>query len=38
MKVMWKQLLQPHIDYCSQLYFPGQSADLARIENLQKKS
>ena len=37
MKVMWKQLLQPHIDYCSQLYFPGQSADLARIENLQRK-
>ena len=28
-KVMWKQLLQPHhVDYCSQLYFTGDSCDL----------
>ena len=37
MKVLWKQLLQPHIDYCSQLYFQGYSPDLARLENLQRK-
>ena len=29
MKVMWKQLLQPHVDYCSQLYFTGESTDLS---------
>ena len=36
MKTMWKQILQPHIDYCSQLYFTGQGSDLERLENLQK--
>ena len=36
MKTMWKQLLQPHIDYCSQLHQPNQSNNLARIENLMK--
>ena len=35
-KVLWKQLLQPHVDYCSQLYYQGQSADLSNIENLQR--
>ena len=36
MKLLWKQLLQPHVDYCSQLYFNGQSSDLDRLENLQR--
>ena len=34
MKFMWKSLVQGHIDYCSQLYFPNQSSDLQKIENL----
>jgi hypothetical protein len=36
MKFMWKTLVQGHIDYCSQLYFPNQSSELQSIENLQK--
>ena len=36
MKIIWKQLLQPHIDYCSQLFFRGQCANLEKLENLQK--
>ena len=34
LKFMWKSLVQGVIDYCSQLYFPGESADLRRLENL----
>ena len=37
MKQMWKSLLQPHIDYCSQLYFcPSNLSDIENIENLQR--
>jgi len=36
MRLMWKTLLQAHIDYCSQLYQPLQSGNLTRIENLMK--
>ena len=36
MKFMWKTLVQGHIDYCSQLYFPSQSSGLQNLENLQK--
>ena len=36
MKLMWKTLVQGHIDYCSQLYQPIQTGQLQRIENLQK--
>ena len=36
MKMMWKSLIQGHIDYASQLYQPQQSGDLTRIENLLK--
>ena len=36
MKFMWKSLVQGHIDYCSQLYFPNQSTQLEKIEDLQK--
>ena len=33
---MWKTLVQGHVDYCSQLYFPAKSSDMEKIENLQK--
>ena len=36
MKFMWKSLVQGHIDYCSQLYFPCQSSELQSLENLLK--
>ena len=36
MKLMWKTLLQGHIDYFSQLYQPVQPGKLKRIEELQK--
>ena len=36
MKMMWKSLIQGHIDYASQLYQPLQSGNLTRIENLFK--
>ena len=36
MKLLWKTLVQGHIDYCSQLYFPTKSADMEKIENLQR--
>ena len=29
MKIMWKSLVQGHMDYASQLYQPLQSGDLA---------
>ena len=35
-KLMWKSLVQGHIDYASQLYQPLQSGNLSRIEGLQK--
>ena len=36
MKFLWKTLVQGHIDYCSQLYFPNQSKELEMLEDLQK--
>ena len=36
MKMMWKTLVQGHVDYCSQLYFPHKSSDMEKLENLQK--
>ena len=36
MKLMWKSLVQGHIDYSSHLYQPLQSSDLTRIEQLQR--
>ena len=35
MKLLWKQLIQPHIDYCSQL-FPLSRSNMIQIENLQR--
>ena len=36
LKFMWKTLVQGHVDYCSQLYFPYKQSDMEKIENLQK--
>jgi ribonuclease P/MRP protein subunit RPP40 len=36
LKLMWKALVQPHVDYCSQLYFPHLSTQMQKIENLQQ--
>ena len=36
LKLMWKTLVQPHVDYCSQLYFPHLSTQMQKIENLQQ--
>ena len=36
LKFMWKSLVQGHVDYCSQLYFPNKSSDMEKIENLQR--
>ena len=36
LKLMWKTLVQPHVDYCSQLYFPHLSSEMQKIENLQQ--
>ena len=33
---MWNSLVQPHIDYCSQLWAPGEGGELQRIEKLLK--
>ena len=36
MKLLWKQLVQPNIDYCSQLYMPVNGSKLGELENLQR--
>ena len=36
LKFMWKCLVQGHVDYCSQLYFPATASDMQKIENLQQ--
>ena len=33
---MWKTLVQGHVDYCSQLYFPCKSSDMEKLEDLQR--
>jgi hypothetical protein len=35
LKMMWKTLVQGHVDYCSQLYMPSKQSELQQIENLQ---
>ena len=34
LKHLWKTLVQCHIDYCSQLYMPGQAGGMQAIERL----
>ena len=36
MRHIWNTLIQPNIDYCSQLWMPIQSADVCKIEKLLK--
>ena len=36
LKFMWKTLVQGHVDYCSQLYFPQKPSEIEKIENLQR--
>ena len=33
---MWNSLVQPHIDYCSQLWAPGEGGNLQKLEKLLK--
>ena len=33
---MWNSLIQPHIDYCSQLWAPSEGGELMKIEKLLK--
>lgn len=38
MKQIWKSLIQPHVDYCSILWFsPNNAGELAQIESLQRR-
>jgi len=34
LKQLWKTLLQCHVDYCSQLWKPGQQQEMMKIEKL----
>ena len=34
MKHMWNTLIQPHLDYCSQLWAPTEGAELEKLEGL----
>ena len=36
MMTIWKCLVQPKIDYCSQLWSPSDQASIARLESLQR--
>ena len=36
MKHLWKQLVQPHVDYCSQLWIPTNGSKLEALESLQR--
>ena len=31
---MWNTLVQPHVDYCSQLWAPADGGDLEKLEGL----
>ena len=36
MKTIWKSLVQPKLDYCSQLWSPGDQDSINKIESVQK--
>ena len=36
LKLLWKTIVQPNIDYCSQLYMPVSGNGLNELENLQR--
>ncbi len=37
LKTLWKSLVQPHIDYCSQLWAPYKSGEIQAIEEIQRQ-
>ena len=37
MKTIWKTLVQPKLDYCSQLWSPGDQESINRIESVQRQ-
>ena len=36
MKCVWKSLIQPKIDYCSQLWSPGDQESISKLESIQR--
>lgn len=36
LKTLWGSLVQPHLDYCSQLWTPSRVGDLQKLESLQR--
>ena len=36
MRTLFKTLVLPHVDYCSQLWAPSRASDLLRLEKIQK--
>ena len=36
MKTIWKTLVQPKLDYCSQLWSPGDQESINKIESVQR--
>ena len=36
MLTIWKSLIQPRMDYCSQLWSPTKQGDIARLESVQR--
>ena len=37
LKTMWKSIIQPHLDYCSPLWFdPNNMSQMRSVENLQR--
>ena len=36
MKQIWKTLVQPKLDYCSQFWSPGDQASINKIESVQR--
>ena len=37
MLTLWKSLIQPHLDYCSQLWSPHQTGDIQKLEAVQRQ-
>jgi hypothetical protein len=37
MKTLWTSLIQPHLDYCSQLWSPHKIGDIQNLESLPRK-
>ena len=37
MRTLWNSLVQPHLDYCSQLWMPTKRGELQRLEQVQRR-